>query len=242
MTTFFISDIHISEQYPEIGEQLIDFLENQAQQSDALYILGDLFEYWLGDDDTNHEYKKIQSALKLFTGTKTPTYFMHGNRDFLIGETFANETGITILSDPSIIDLYGEKVLISHGDIFCTDDIEYQSNRKQTRDPNWQKMILGKSLKERKKLACEARKKSSMHTQQTKELLMDVNQSEINKTFKKYSLNQIIHGHTHKPAIHNSMINGELYKRIVLGDWYEQGSVLKWDQSGPELVTLNRAP
>ena len=241
MTTFFISDIHISEQYPEIGEQLIDFLENQAQQSDALYILGDLFEYWLGDDDTNPEYKKIQSALKLYTDKKTPTYFMHGNRDFLIGKTFANETGITILSDPSIIDLYGEKVLISHGDIFCTDDIEYQSSRKQTRDPNWQKMILGKSLKERKVFAHEARKKSSEYTQRINEILMDVNQSEINKTFKEYDLNQIIHGHTHKPAIHNSMINGEPHKRIVLGDWYEQGSVLKWDQSGPELVTLNRA-
>jgi len=241
MTTFFISDIHISEQYPEIGEQLIDFLENQAQQSDALYILGDLFEYWLGDDDTNHEYKKIKSTLKLYTDKKIPTYLMHGNRDFLIGETFANETGITILPDPSIIDLYGEKILISHGDIFCTDDIEYQLSRESTRNPNWQKMILGKSLKERKKLAYEARKKSSKHTRQTKKILMDVNQNEINETFKKYGLNQIIHGHTHKPAIHNSMINGELYKRIVLGDWYDQGSVLKWDQSGPELVTLNRA-
>jgi len=242
MTTFFISDIHISEQYPEIGEQLIDFLENQAQQSDALYILGDLFEYWLGDDDTNPEYKKIQSALKLFTDKKTPTYFIHGNRDFLIGETFAHETGIKILSDPSIIELYGERILISHGDIFCTDDVEYQSSRKQTRDPNWQKMILEKPLKERKVFANEAREKSSIYTQKINEVLMDVNQSETNKTFEKYGLNRIIHGHTHKPAIHNSMINGELYKRIVLGDWYEQGSVLKWDQSGPELVTLNRAP
>ena len=241
MKTFFISDIHISEQYPEIGEQLIDFLENQAQQSDALYILGDLFEYWLGDDDTNPQYKKIKSALKLFTDKRTPTYFMHGNRDFLIGEKFARETNITILPDPSIIELYGEKVLISHGDIFCTDDIEYQSSRKLTRDPNWQKMILGKSLKERKVFAHESRKKSSIYTQKTNEMLMDVNQNEINKTFKEYDLNQIIHGHTHKPAIHNSMINGEPHKRIVLGDWYEQGSVLKWNQSGPELLTLNRS-
>jgi len=166
---------------------------------------------------------------------------MHGNRDFLIGEAFANETGIKILSDPSIIDLYNEKILISHGDIFCTDDTEYQSSRKQARDPDWQKMILGKSLKERKAFAYETRKKSSIYVQKTNEMFMDVNQSEINKTFKKYGLNQIIHGHTHKPAIHNSMINGELYKRIVLGDWFEQGSVLKWDQSGPELVTLSRS-
>ncbi len=240
MTTLFISDIHISEQHPEICDQLIDFLENHTQQSKALYILGDLFEYWLGDDDTNPEYKRIKLALKKISNKNIPTYFMHGNRDFLIGESFARETGITILSDPSIIELYNEKILISHGDIFCTDDIDYQSSRKLTRDPNWQKIILGKSLEERKAFAYEARKKSSIHTQKTNEALMDVNQSEINKAFKKYGLNKIIHGHTHKPAIHNSIINGEPYKRIVLGDWYEQGSVLKWSQSGPELVTLSR--
>lgn len=241
MTILFVSDIHISEKNPEIGEQFIDFLEKQARQSEALYILGDLFDYWLGDDDPNPEYKKIKSALTQYTNKEIPTYFMHGNRDFLIGGSFANETGIKIISDPSIIELYGEKILISHGDMFCVDDIAYQSGRKLTRSPNWQKMILAKSLKERKAFAYKAREKSSKHIQEANEILMDVNQGEINKTFKKYGLNQIIHGHTHKPAIHNSVIKGESYKRIVLGDWYEQGSILKWDQSGPELVTLNRA-
>jgi len=240
MTTFFISDIHISAEQPEICKQLIDFLENQAQESEALYILGDLFEYWLGDDDPNPEYKKIKLALRKFSNKNIPTYFLHGNRDFLIGELFAHETNITILPDPSIIELYNDKILISHGDIFCTDDIQYQHIRKQTKDPNWQKMILKKSLKERKKFAYEARRKSLKHIQDANEILMDVNQTEINKTFKKYGLNKIIHGHTHKPAIHNSMINGESCKRIVLGDWYEQGSVLEWNQSGPKLITLSR--
>ena len=240
MTTAFISDLHISEPHPEIGQQFIDFLSHQALKYNALYILGDLFEYWLGDNDTNPYLNKIRNALEEYTKTGIPTYFIHGNRDFLIGERFSNETGIKILSDPTVIQIYNEDILISHGDLFCTDDTSYQATRKLTRDPKWQNMILNKSLEERKAFAHEARLKSKNHTKNLIDEITDVNQTEIANTFKEFNLKTIIHGHTHRPAIHITKINNVDHKRIVLGDWYDQGSCLEWDESGPNLVALNR--
>ena len=240
MTITFISDLHISETQPEIANQFIDFLENHAQDCDALYILGDLFEYWIGDDNPNPYYKNIILYLNKYTNNGTPTYFMHGNRDFLIGEKFSKDTGIEILQDPSIIKINEERVLISHGDIFCTDDHEYQATRKLTRDPKWQTMMLGKSIAEREKFALEARIKSKKYTKYLPEDITDINQNEIIKTFKNNNINKILHGHTHRPAIHNIVINKVTHQRIVLGDWYEQGSILEWGKSGPNLITLNR--
>ena len=236
----FISDLHISESHPEISRQFISFLENSVKETDALYILGDLFEYWIGDDDPNPYYKPIISALNNYTLSGIPTYFMHGNRDFLIGDIFAKKTGIKILKDPDIIKINDEKIMISHGDIFCTDDCEYQITRKLTRDPEWQKMILKKSITERLKFARESRDKSNDHTKHFNENITDVNQTEINKIFQKNNITKLIHGHTHKPAIHDILINEIPHQRLVLGDWYEQGSILNWDESGPNLVTLNR--
>lgn len=240
MTTAFISDLHISESQPEIGEQFIDFLCNQALNYSALYILGDLFEYWLGDDDSNSYIVNIKVALNEYTSSGIPTYYMHGNRDFLIGERFSAETGIKIISDPTIIQINNEDILISHGDIFCTDDTSYQATRKLTRDPKWQNMILNKSLEERKAFALDSRLKSKNHTNGLTDEITDVNQTEIANTFKEFNLKTIIHGHTHRPAIHITKINNIDLKRIVLGDWYDQGSILNWDESGPNLITLNR--
>jgi len=240
MTIAFISDLHISETQSEIGEQFIDFLANQAVNYKMLYILGDLFEYWLGDDDTNPYLYKIRSALRKYTKTGIPTYFIHGNRDFLIGEKFANETGIKILSDPTIIRIYSEDILISHGDLFCTDDVSYQATRKLTRDPKWQDMMLNKSLEERKAFALEARLKSTKHIKDIADDITDVNHTEIANTFKKFNLKTIIHGHTHRPAIHNLNIQNTDHQRIVLGDWYDQGSCLEWDESGPNLINFYR--
>ena len=240
MTTAFISDLHISEPHPEIGQQFVDFLASHALKYKTLYILGDLFEYWLGDDDTNPYLNKIRSALRKYTKTGIPTYFIHGNRDFLIGEKFSAETGIKILSDPTIIQLNNEDILISHGDLFCSDDTSYQATRKLTRDPKWQNIMLKKSLKERKAFALEARLKSKNHMKDLADDITDVNQSEIANTFKKFNLKTIIHGHTHRPAIHNTKINNIEHKRIVLGDWYDQGSCLEWDESGPNLIKLYR--
>ena len=240
MSIAFISDLHISESQPEIANQFIDFLEKRAKDADALYILGDLFEYWIGDDDPNPYYKNIILSLNKYTNNGTPTYFMHGNRDFLIGEKFSKDTGIKMLKDPSIIKINEERVLISHGDVFCTDDHEYQAARKITRDPEWQKMMLNKSIAERNIFARRVREKSKNYTRHLGEDITDVNQNEINKTFKKNNLTKIIHGHTHKPAIHNISLNNTALQRIVLGDWYEQGSILQWGKSGPNLISLDR--
>ena len=240
MTTAFISDLHISESQPEIGEQFINFLSHQALNYSALYILGDLFEYWLGDDDSNSYITNIKIALNEYTSSRIPTYYMHGNRDFLIGERFSAETGIRIIPDPTVIQINNEDILISHGDIFCSDDSSYQATRRLTRDPKWQNMILNKSIEDRKFFALEARLKSKNHMKDLADNITDVNQTEVDNTFKEFNLKTIIHGHTHRPAIHITKLNNIDLKRIVLGDWYDQGSILKWDESGPNLIKLNR--
>ena len=240
MTTLFISDIHISDDYPEINNQFLNFVNNVHQDINTIYILGDLFEYWLGDDDPNPTFKEIGEALKKLSKKNISVFFMHGNRDFLIGNNFEERSKIQIIEDPSVIELYGERILISHGDIFCTDDKDYQLFRKQTRDPLWQNKILKKSLEYRKKFALDARASSSKHIQSNNEFIMDAQEAEIIKTFKKYNLTTIIHGHTHRPAIHNSILNGKRCRRIVLGDWYDQGSILKWTEFGPDLIELKR--
>jgi len=240
MTTLFVSDIHISSDYPEICKLFFDFIKKIDTNVNALYILGDLFEYWLGDDDPNPIFKQTQDALKDLSSKDIPVFFLHGNRDFLIGDIFAEKSHIKVLHDPSVIELYGERILISHGDIFCTDDEEYQSFRKQTRDPAWQKMILEKPLEYRRNFARMARMKSKEHTQLDNEEIMNVNENEIKKTFEHFNLSTIIHGHTHRPFMHNTVSNEMNYRRIVLGDWYEQGSILEWNESGPKLIKLNR--
>ena len=160
MATLFISDLHLQAERPDIGEQFLAFLDSDARSADALYILGDLFEAWLGDDDPNPYYAIIKSALSDVVHSGVSTYFMHGNRDFMIGEIFAKETGICILDDPQIINFYGTDVLLSHGDAYCTDDIEYQQVRAMTRDPEWQSMMLEKSIEERIAIAVNARQQS----------------------------------------------------------------------------------
>mgnify|MGYP001208570986 CR=1 FL=1 len=240
MTTVFLSDIHVSDDHPEISEHLKEFLLEEASKTNIIYILGDLFEYWLGDDDPNPSFNEIKNLLKRLSDKNISIFFIHGNRDFLIGESFAEVTGCQILHDPHVIDLFGKKVLISHGDIFCTDDKEYQLFRNQTRDPAWKESILSKSLCFREEFAKQARLESSKHTSSKKNEIMDVNKDEILKMYEKYNVDIIIHGHTHRPAIHDIFYNGRSYQRIVLGDWYEQGSILKCNQTGFDLIQLDR--
>tara|TARA_Y100001980_G_C14483630_1_gene261713 strand:+ start:52 stop:777 length:726 start_codon:yes stop_codon:yes gene_type:complete len=240
MTTVFLSDIHISDQHPEISKHLEEFLLEEGSKTDTIFVLGDLFEYWLGDDDPNPSFAEIKNLLRKLSDKNISIFFIHGNRDFLIGESFAEETGCHILRDPHVIDLYGKKVLISHGDIFCTDDKEYQLFRNQTRDPAWKKFILNKPLAFRKNFAKKARLQSQEHTSSEKSKIMDVNEDEILKMYEKYNVDIIIHGHTHRPAIHDVFFNGRNCQRIVLGDWYEQGSILKCDETGFDLIELDR--
>lgn len=240
MTTLFISDLHLEAGQPAIGEQFVSFLANDARQAEALYILGDLFDAWLGDDDPNPYYGEMKSAMRDLADTGVPTFFMHGNRDFMIGEQFAAETGVTILSDPVVVALYGQNVVLSHGDALCTDDVHYQKVRAMTRDPDWQSMMRAKSLQERIALAAEARKESMARGASLSDEIMDVNQDAVAATLREHGVDVMLHGHTHRPAIHEIDLGDRTATRIVLGDWYEQGSVVRWDENGPRLETIPR--
>ena len=240
MTTLFISDLHLEESRPEIGGQLLEFLDGEAKHSESLYILGDLFESWVGDDDPNPHYAVIKEALSTLVRSGVPVFFMHGNRDFMIGSLFAEETGVTLLEDPTCVELYGDKVLLSHGDALCIDDQQYQQVRLMTRNPEWQAMMRAKPLEERLLFAENARRQSQAHNDSLGEDIMDVNQGAVISTFLERDIDILLHGHTHRPAIHAVDINGRAGKRIVLGDWFEQGSVVRWDENGPRLESMPR--
>lgn len=240
MTTLFISDLHLEADRPEIGEQFLSFLDGEAAGADALYILGDLFEYWIGDDDPDRYYGSMKQALRGLTGRGVPVYFMHGNRDFMIGESFAAETGVQLLNDPAPVNLYGQPVLLSHGDALCTDDVKYQEVRRMTRNPAWQSAMLGKSVDERRAIAEQGRLDSMAHGGSIDLAISDVNQSAVEALLRRHDVRTLLHGHTHRPAVHEFPLDGQPAMRIVLGDWYEQGSVVRWDEDGPELSVLER--
>lgn len=240
MTTLFISDLHLESSKPEIGKQFLDFLGGEARGADALYILGDLFDSWVGDDDPNPHYAVMKRALRALVDSGVSVFFMHGNRDFMIGTTFARETGISILDDPEAIELHGEKVLLSHGDALCIDDKQYQQVRLMTRSPEWQAMMRAKPLAERLAFAENARQQSQEYNDSVGEDIMDVNQDAVVGTFRNREIDVLLHGHTHRPAIHEIELKGRTGRRIVLGDWYEQGSVVRWDENGPRLETMSR--
>lgn len=240
MTTLFISDLHLDAERPEVTNQFLKFLKDEAASADALYILGDLFESWVGDDDPNPHYATIKSALRKLKGQRVKVFFMHGNRDFAVGERFANETGVQLLPDPYIADLYGEQVLLSHGDAYCTDDVKYQTVRKMTRDPKWLESMLKKPLRERLEIAAKARADSARHGGVVNEKISDVNQRAIERALLKANVDTILHGHTHRPGIHRFNVDGDPAVRIVLGDWFDQGSIVRWDRNGPRLEVLPR--
>ncbi len=240
MTTLFISDLHLEADRPDIGDQFLAFLEGEANGADALYILGDLFEVWVGDDDPNAHYAVIKKALRRLVDNGVSTYFMHGNRDFMIGNAFARETGVNLLADPHEVDFYGDKVLLSHGDALCIDDVQYQRARQVTRDPEWQAMMLTKPLEERLAIAEQLRADSIARGATIDQRITDVNQDEVRRVIREHGVDILLHGHTHRPAVHAVDLDDRSAKRIVLGDWYEQGSVVRWDESGAELCEMRR--
>jgi len=240
MTTLFISDLHLQASKPEIGEQFLSFLEGEATKAEALYILGDLFEYWVGDDDPNPHYTVMKGAIRALVDAGVPVFFMHGNRDFMIGEQFAEETAVTLLGDPESIELHGEQVLLSHGDALCTDDKHYQQMRLMTRNPDWQAMMRAKPLEERIAIAENARQQSQEYNASLEDDIMDVNRDAVVDTVREHGVDILLHGHTHRPAVHEVDLKDRTAIRIVLGDWYEQGSVVRWDETGPRLETLPR--
>ena len=240
MTTLFISDLHLEADRPGIGRQFRAFLDDEAAAADALYILGDLFEYWIGDDDPDPYYAEMKAALRAVAKRGVPVFFMRGNRDFMIGEGFAQETGVRLLPDPARANLYGRTVLLSHGDALCTDDLKYQEIREVTRNPAWQATMLEKPVAERRAIAEQARADSMAHGGSIDLAISDVNQHAVEALLRQYGALTLLHGHTHRPAVHEFPLDGEPATRIVLGDWYEQGSVLRWDGNGPVLSVLER--
>lgn len=231
--SLFISDLHLCASRPAITEAFLNFLKTEAKQAEKLFILGDLFEYWAGDDDLNHpDHQNIIQALKAVS-QNTAIYFIHGNRDFLIGHAFAEASGATILADPSALNLYGHSVLLSHGDALCTDDVEYQAFKKLVRSQDWQTKFLGQPLSQRKAQIEELRKKSEEEKSGKPYTIMDINAEALSKLLKAFNYPAIfIHGHTHRPNVHKIDLDGKHCTRIVLGDWYEQGSCLRLDDSG----------
>jgi len=238
MSTLFISDLHLHESRPEISRLFMDFLAGEARQAEALYILGDLFEAWIGDDAASAHDQEIMAAMAALTGSGVPGYFMRGNRDFLVGGAFAQQTGFHILSDPTTIDLKGEPVLLMHGDFLCIDDHEYMAFQQVVRSEAWQADFLAKSVEDRLAFAKRARAESAARGQEKSMEIMDVNKEAVKEAMRTAGVRRFIHGHTHRPAIHDFELDDAPAQRIVLGDWYEQGSVLRVDQAGYDLQTL----
>ena len=245
MSTLFVSDLHLDPARPEITALFLRFLQREAASADALYILGDLFEAWVGDDDPSSTGQQVADGLRRLADAGVPVYFVHGNRDFLVGQDYAGRAGMRILPDPAVVSLYGEPVLVMHGDLLCTDDHAYQAFRAQTRDPHWQAMFLAQPLAARQAFAAQARQ-ASMSRQQDMidgdrasfEAVTDVNPQAVEATLARFGVATLVHGHTHRPAMHAVRIGDREGRRIVLGDWYEQGSLLRVDADGAVLAAL----
>jgi UDP-2,3-diacylglucosamine hydrolase len=235
LTTLFIADLHLSGERPEITDEFLRFLREDAATAEALYILGDLFEFWIGDDFRDPALEPVLLGLKQLSEQSIPVYLQHGNRDFFIREAFLTETGCQLLKDPVVVDLYGVPTLLTHGDALCTDDIAYQAFRRQVRNPEWQTDFLSKPLEQRLALVKQARTTSQEHTQLQDEYITDVNQQAVEDLMSAHKVQQMIHGHTHRPHIHQLHVNGHAASRIVLGDWYEQTSILACDTAGCKL-------
>ncbi|HEY1137341.1 MAG TPA: UDP-2,3-diacylglucosamine diphosphatase [Xanthomonadaceae bacterium] len=245
MTTLFISDLHLDPERPEVTRLFGDFIDGEARGADALYILGDLFEAWVGDDDPAEIGTFVAGKLRGLHEAGVPVYFQHGNRDFLVGHDFARRAGAGLLPESAVVMLYGRPVLLMHGDSLCTDDVGYQAFRAQTRDPVWRAGFLAQPLAARLAFAAQARAASQQRQQALKqddraqfETVTDVSPATVQATLARYGIDTLIHGHTHRPAIHGLDIDGRAARRVVLGDWYTQGSVLRVDADGMLLDAL----
>jgi UDP-2,3-diacylglucosamine hydrolase len=240
MARLFVSDVHLDTQAPQAIEQFLAFLDQQASRAEALYILGDLFEAWVGDDDQEPCNERVCRALRVLSAAGVACFALHGNRDFLLGSGFCERTGCRLLSDPVIAQLDGERVLITHGDALCTDDHPYQELRTMVRNPAWQQHFLALPRAHREVLADELRAGSRRHTARTVPTIMDVNAAAVTAAFRATRVRRMIHGHTHRPGVHDLEVDGERAQRIVLGAWYEQGSYLNLEGGRYELRELPR--
>jgi UDP-2,3-diacylglucosamine hydrolase len=238
--TLFISDLHLCAERPVITELFLGFLKNDARRARALYILGDLFEYWVGDDAIQADgYGPTVAGLRELSSAGVPLYVIPGNRDFLMGPGFERESGARLLADPTVIDLYGVPTLVMHGDSLCTRDVEFMAFRKMTRDPAWQQEALAKPLAERQAMARQFRAMSKQNAAGKDIDIMDVTQHAVEEVMRANRVHRLIHGHTHRPAQHVFTLDGAKATRTVLGDWYEQGSVLRATVTSQVLESLS---
>lgn len=236
MDTLFISDLHLNPQQRSIADGFLGFLQGRAQNAERLYILGDFFDAWIGDDDDHPMALEVQDALRAFSA-RTPTFFMRGNRDFLIGAKFAERTGVTLLDEQAVVDLGGRKALLMHGDTLCTEDRDYLEFRAMVHSPQWQAQVLALPLEQRRQMAAELRAKSKSLSAMKAQDIMDVTPAEVERVMIQADVSLLIHGHTHRPAHHSLDLNGQPAERWVLGDWHESGWYISADSAGQlELV------
>ena len=237
MRSLFVSDLHLTETRPQANETFFSFLEGEARKADALYVLGDLFEYWIGDDDLSDPFNAIVAGLmKDLSGRGVPVFVMHGNRDFLLGGEFCRAAGATALDDPAIVTAGGEPLLLMHGDTLCTDDVDYQAWRRTARSAEWQRGFLGKSLAERRREILALRDKSREVIQAKPADIMDVNGGAVEEALRRHGVRRLVHGHTHRPGRHALKVDGRACERWVLPDWYGPGGYLSIGDGQPRLV------
>lgn len=238
--TLLASDLHLDAGSPWAIDAFLAFLDGPAREADALYLLGDLFEAWVGDDDDDAANSRVCEGLARLSGGGVVVYAIHGNRDFLLGEGFERRTGVKLLPDPVILDLHGVPTLLSHGDVFCTEDLPYQELRSIVRDAAWQRRFLSLPLATRRQLATAARAGSKEHTERQVPVLMDVNPEAVTRAMAATNARRLVHGHTHRPAIHEFEVNGQRCERVVLAPWYEAASCVAIDDHGVREIPLPR--
>jgi UDP-2,3-diacylglucosamine hydrolase len=237
VTTLFVSDLHLDPEREAITNLFLRFLREEAGGASALYILGDLFEAWVGDDDDGDLAVRVGAALRQVRDAGVPIRFIRGNRDFLLHQDYAERAGVSLLPDPCVITLGGEATLLLHGDLLCTDDTAYLAFRRQVRDLTWQQDFLSQPLAARQAFAQQARSASQARQRGMSLEIGDATQRAVEEMFRLYGVRRMIHGHTHRPALHAIDVDGRACQRIVLGDWYEQGSVLRLDADGRYTLT-----
>lgn len=240
--TLFVSDLHLGPERPEINTAFFDFLQREARTAASLYILGDLFDYWIGDDDlADPLFGRVAAALGEAAKAGCAVHLMHGNRDFLMGERLCEAAGAKLLRDPTLADIGGVATLLLHGDTLCIDDPAYQGFRATVRDPAWQAAFLAKPVDERRAIALGLRADSRASQRAKSETIMDVAERAVVEAFRRHGCDRMIHGHTHRPARHEHLVDGRVRERWVLADWYEAGSYLRCTSAGCEARSLPRS-
>lgn len=241
MAALFVSDLHLDGARPATVELFIGFVEGRARRSESLYILGDLFEAWIGDDADEPGLRPVVDALRGLSAAGVTCYLMHGNRDFLLGEAFCAATGCRLLGDYARVDVDGQSILLTHGDLLCSDDLDYLALRETVRDKDWQSAFLAKPVAERRTIADELRRRSRSEMARKADEIMDVNQDTVEATMRRFGVHYLLHGHTHRPGVHRFTLDGRDATRVVLGAWEARGNAVRWDANGFERLSVPEA-